>query len=216
MTALSAASAELADTPSLIDSLTIAKTQFTVAWTLGRAHLALKDIADFVGLSWPAQWRRIQTTSDRFNYCHMATVGADGKQREMICLPVAEVPRWLDGINPAKLAADVAARLAAFKAALFDAFIGQQIARLTAERDEARAWVAAHRAEWLAQKRIRSKVLALMQDGLVFAAIWRAVGAPRHVVADTLRALAAMGFIVALPAGTEDVPRQIDLFAPED
>jgi len=206
MTALTAVSAGSADTPttSLIDSLTIAETRFTVAWAIGRAHLALKDICDFVGVAWRAQWRRIETTADRFNYHHMMTVGADGKQREMVCLPVAEVPRWLDGINPNKLAADVAERLGAFKTALFDSFIGQQIARLAAERDRAVYFAkkASFRVRFLS--RMHMAVAAGADKGWSFAEI-RAAGSTSWTVSrlsEAAHELVMLGEIAALPAGT--------------
>ena len=131
----------------------------------------------------------------------------------MICLPVAELGRWLDGINPNKLADDVRTRLEALKAAFFDTFIGQTLRQMMAERDEARAWVACYKAEWLAQKRIRSKVLALVQDGMSFDGIWQACHAPKHMVVDTLRALRELGFVAELPAGTVDQPRQLEMFS---
>lgn len=186
--------------------------QFTVAWA-DRAHVVLKEISEAIGLSWGAQVQRIKTTTDRFNYVDIDTVAEDGKSRSMICLPVAELGRWLDGINPNKLSDEVRTRLEAMKAAFFDTFIGQTLRQMMAERDEARAWVSSYRAEWLAQKRIRSKVLALVQDGLSFPAIWQACHAPKHLVVDTLRALREMEFITDLPAGTVDQPRQLEMFS---
>lgn len=186
--------------------------EFTVAWA-DRAHVVLKEIVEAIGASWSSQVQRIQKTESQFNYVDIDTVAEDGKVRTMICLPVSQLGLWLDGINPNKLSDEVRTRLEALKVAFFDTFIGQTVRQLTAERDEARAWVSAHKAEWLAQKRIRSKTLALVQDGMSFDGIWQACRAPKHMVVDTLRALREMEFIGTLPAGTVDQPRQLEMFS---
>ncbi len=42
---------------------------------------------DGIGLEWKSQHRKLINNKEKFNYGHMTIVAADGKQREMLCIP---------------------------------------------------------------------------------------------------------------------------------
>ena len=88
-----------------------------VAWIgeqPGDAMVAVRPIVEAIGLDPARQTGRLAKDS-AFNCRHMSSVGADGKQREMLCIPVRQVARWLCGINPRKVRADLAERLMQFQ-----------------------------------------------------------------------------------------------------
>ena len=45
----------------------------------------------------------------------IATVGADGKTRDMVCLPVKHICGWLYSINPGKVAPEVEDRILSYR-----------------------------------------------------------------------------------------------------
>jgi len=68
------------------------------------AFAALRPICEGMGMDWSAQYRRIQ----RHEFLNqssviMATTGADGKQYEMVCLPVELIPFWLATAQPSRV-----------------------------------------------------------------------------------------------------------------
>lgn len=72
--------------------------------------VAIKPLCAALKLSWGGQFERIQG-DPRFNYSDIRMVGADGKQREMICLPAEQVPMWINSINSNKVAEEKRAAL---------------------------------------------------------------------------------------------------------
>jgi hypothetical protein len=67
-----------------------------------KQHVEITPICAAVGIAAFSQRRRLQS-NPQFNPHHMMGVGADGKQREMLMLPVEEVGMWLCGINSARV-----------------------------------------------------------------------------------------------------------------
>ena len=67
----------------------------------------LKPIVDTLGLSWGAQTRKLKKQNKKFNLCPVATVGKDGKKRNMLCIPVNKINGWLFSINPEKVREDL-------------------------------------------------------------------------------------------------------------
>lgn len=56
-----------------------------------------------MGLSWGGQRDKLEANASRFNRTDIRTVGADGRVREMTCIPLRRYPMWLATINPAKV-----------------------------------------------------------------------------------------------------------------
>ncbi len=67
-------------------------------------YIALRPIAHFLGLDWSAQYRRIQRDDILAEEVHMVLMtSADGKQRDMLSIPLELLPGWLFGITSSKL-----------------------------------------------------------------------------------------------------------------
>ena len=61
----------------------------------------IRPICEALGIAYPTQFQKIQEDEDLSSTITLrVTVGADGKQREMACLPVEFVFGWLFTINP--------------------------------------------------------------------------------------------------------------------
>ena len=69
----------------------------------GERWVALRPIVEGMGISWSGQRTKIEADGDRFNRADICTVGADGRRREMLCIPLRRYPMWLATINPAKI-----------------------------------------------------------------------------------------------------------------
>jgi hypothetical protein len=75
-----------------------------VALVNGVPYVALRPIVDFLGVEWSAQFQRIQR-DDILNEekCLVVMTGADGRQREMVSLPLELLPGWVFGISGTRL-----------------------------------------------------------------------------------------------------------------
>ncbi len=71
-----------------------------VAMVDGVSYVALRPIVDFLGIEWAPQYQRLQR-DDILNEERSLVVmtGADGRQREMVSLPLEFLPGWLFGIT---------------------------------------------------------------------------------------------------------------------
>ncbi len=66
-------------------------------------YVAMRPIVDGIGLEWKSQHRKLINNKEKFNCGHMTTVAADGKQREMLCIPLKKLNGYLFSINPEKV-----------------------------------------------------------------------------------------------------------------
>ena len=67
-------------------------------------YVALRVLAEYLGLNWAAQYQR--TERDEVLAAEVRSVlmtGADGKQREMLGLPLEYLPGWLFGLSPSRV-----------------------------------------------------------------------------------------------------------------
>ncbi|ACO74519.1 Putative antirepressor protein [Laribacter hongkongensis HLHK9] len=70
----------------------------------GVAYVALRPIAEGMGLSWARQYRKLMSDPVlRSVVAEKATTGADGKQYTMLCLPETYLQGWLFKVNPDKV-----------------------------------------------------------------------------------------------------------------
>lgn len=61
----------------------------------------IKPVCDALGIAFEPQYRKLQDDEDLSStVTSRVTVGADGKQREMVCLPYEFIFGWLFTINP--------------------------------------------------------------------------------------------------------------------
>lgn len=83
----------------------------------GARYVAMRRIVENMGLAWQSQHPKLLSQRVKFNCHDMMTVGADGKEREMLSMPVEKLPLWLASINPNKISkADVRAKVERYQA----------------------------------------------------------------------------------------------------
>ena len=79
----------------------------------GQPGVTARRLIENLGLDWSTQLEKLQ--DPLFNCGHMPAVGADGKQREMLVLPVDRLPAFLFSINPKKVREDLQEKLARYR-----------------------------------------------------------------------------------------------------
>lgn len=72
----------------------------------GTKWIAVRPICEGMGIWWQTQQKKLRKNS-KFNCSPMTTVGADGKTREMLALPITQVHTWLSEINPMRCKEDI-------------------------------------------------------------------------------------------------------------
>lgn len=81
--------------------------------------VAMKPVVEGIGLDWKTQRRKLMsyghmtptekvnrghmTPVDKFNCGFMPIVAADGKKRDVLCMPITKLNGWLFSINPNKI-----------------------------------------------------------------------------------------------------------------
>ena len=73
----------------------------------GVEYVAMRPIVEGIGLDWGTQQKKLSDNKDKFNCRHMPTVGADGKKREMLCIPLKKLNGYLFSINAEKVNHDI-------------------------------------------------------------------------------------------------------------
>lgn len=91
----------------------------------GVAYVAMKPICENIGLDWKSQFARIKRDEVLNSTMVMiTTVGNDGKNREMLCLPIHYLNGWLFGVDTNRVKAEIKDKLITYKKecyqALFD------------------------------------------------------------------------------------------------
>lgn len=75
--------------------------ELTVIEKDGNQFVAMKPIVEALGLHWSNQLQAIKDDSNLNSTMLLSsTVGADGKSREMVCLPLDKINGWLFTISP--------------------------------------------------------------------------------------------------------------------
>lgn len=64
---------------------------------------AMRPVVEGIGMDWAKQSVKLNNDKGRFNCCLMSTVASDGKNREMLCMPISKLNGWLFSINPNKI-----------------------------------------------------------------------------------------------------------------
>lgn len=71
----------------------------------GQPYTPIKPIIDAIGLDWKTQYRKLLANQTRWSTMVIKTiVAADGKLREMLCLPLRKLAGWLVTISPNRVA----------------------------------------------------------------------------------------------------------------
>lgn len=66
-------------------------------------YTPVKPIVENMGLEWSTQLQKLNANKERWSMLMINMVAADGKCREMFCLPVRKLPAYLLTINPKKV-----------------------------------------------------------------------------------------------------------------
>ena len=69
--------------------------------------VAIRPIAEAIGLAKPEKQYERLAGDPRFNPLHMESTGSDGKSRQMFCLPVEQIGPWLYTINSNKVKPEI-------------------------------------------------------------------------------------------------------------
>ncbi len=79
----------------------------------GQPGVAMRRLVENLGLSWARQSEKLEDPI--FSCTHMRTTGDDGKQYEMLVMPVRSIPAYLFSINPNKVREDLREKLARYR-----------------------------------------------------------------------------------------------------
>ncbi|OOF84636.1 ATPase [Rodentibacter ratti] len=87
-----------------------------------KPYVAMKQIAENIGLDWKAQYRRISENEVlNSTMVIMTTVAEDGKNREMVCLPLHYLNGWLFGVKVSKVKPELRAKLIEYQKYCYEA-----------------------------------------------------------------------------------------------
>lgn len=85
-------------------------------------YAAIRPICDALGIDWSAQRQRIERDEVlSATVVVIPTVGADGKQRDMTCLPLKMLNGWLFGVDPKRIRPENREALIRYKLECYDA-----------------------------------------------------------------------------------------------
>jgi hypothetical protein len=71
----------------------------------GEPYVVLKPAVEALGLDWRTQQRKLMANAKRWTVVNLTIVAADGKQREMLCMPVRKWPGYMQTFELRKLPA---------------------------------------------------------------------------------------------------------------
>jgi hypothetical protein len=92
----------------------------TVALAGEEMFVPLRALTEFLGLEWSSQYRRVQRDEILASRVQLvAMTGADGRQREMICLPLDLLPGWLFGITSSRVRTELQPKLMRYRSEAF-------------------------------------------------------------------------------------------------
>ncbi len=87
----------------------------------GDIYVPIKPICEAIGIAFPAQYSKLQ--EDAFlapTVTIIVMVAADGKEREMVCLPLRYTYGWLATINPGKVAPEAREAVTNYRRECYD------------------------------------------------------------------------------------------------
>ena len=74
----------------------------------GIRYVAVKPICENLGLDWASQFTKIKSNEIlEPTIVFITTVAEDGKNREMVCLPIDMINGWLFTISPNKVSEEI-------------------------------------------------------------------------------------------------------------
>lgn len=93
----------------------------TVAIVEDQAYVPLRAMTEFLGLTWPPQFQRIQRDEVLSRHVQLVEVmAADGKRYETLCLELPYLPGWLFGITASRVKEELRAKLMRYREECFN------------------------------------------------------------------------------------------------
>lgn len=80
----------------------------------GQPYIAMRPIVENLGLDWKSQHVKI-TEKFKSVVVMITTTGSDGKQYEMLCLPLSKIAGFLYSINPSKVKPELRERVITYQ-----------------------------------------------------------------------------------------------------
>lgn len=106
----------------------------------GETYVPIKPICEAIGVSHQKQIEKLNEDEILSSTVTLrVTVGADGKDREMVCLPLEYVYGWLFTINPKNVKAESRESVIRYKKECYDVFCRHFFTQVEKQRDINRA-----------------------------------------------------------------------------
>ncbi|MBI6181109.1 phage antirepressor N-terminal domain-containing protein [Serratia proteamaculans] len=86
----------------------------------GVAYVAMRPVCENIGLDWPSQTVKLKRMTGKFNCCDITTVAADGKMRDVLCIPLRKLNGWLFSVNPEKVRLEIKDNLIVYQEECFE------------------------------------------------------------------------------------------------
>ncbi|AKF88093.2 phage antirepressor N-terminal domain-containing protein [Salmonella enterica] len=93
--------------------------QILTAVAAGVTYVAMRQIVENIGIDWTGQSVKLRKMKDKFNCRDISMVAADGKLRNLLCIPLKKLNGWLFSINPEKVRADIRDKLIQYQEECF-------------------------------------------------------------------------------------------------
>lgn len=110
----------------------------------GQLYVPVRPICEALGIRFEPQYSKIkedETFSSTVTIIVM--VGADGKKRDMVCLPVKHICGWLYSINPGKVAPEAKEKVLSYREEVNDIltsyFLGGSLRQIESNQAEIKA-----------------------------------------------------------------------------
>ncbi|MBA4783652.1 MAG: hypothetical protein H2045_10600 [Rhizobiales bacterium] len=87
----------------IIDYIKLNGQELEWLWRDGEAFIPIRPICEILGLSYPAQYRKLTGAESDARVAFKATTGADKKQYEMLCIAYPDFMMWLGNISPSRV-----------------------------------------------------------------------------------------------------------------
>lgn len=133
----------------------------------GVAYVAMKPICENIGLDWEAQRQRISRDEVlNSTACMIKAVATDGKNRELLCLPIHYLNGWLFGVDTNRVKAQIKDKLITYKKecyqALFDYWHDGVAVNPRATKDERKPLVQAVK-------------MLVTETGAIYSNVWKMI-----------------------------------------
>lgn len=86
----------------------------------GQPFVTMKPIVENMGLDWKVQHTKL-TSKFGSTMVIITTVAEDGRQREMVCLPLRKIPAFLYSVNPSKVKPELREKIIRYQSECDDA-----------------------------------------------------------------------------------------------